>query len=260
MTVQVPPEYAGLGSALTTRQRENAENGAAHRTARRLGALFESIIPHTPLLLATYGQRTSQIVASPGVNPSPNAKQHGPFADYVGADATSIWAAATSGSPSIAVHLLACMLARAFDDPAIATSVLAELVLERQREVQKMANSSLSAAQFAAINAASQQFLREELRQLDVNARAWLRCADAAMIREHTQLQPIVNNIKLPVLGGGASLYSEVISLWKHAMAGFERFLGGEPPFLVASLPEPCVIRLRRLRPKTLSRTPGSSR
>ncbi|KAK4116767.1 hypothetical protein N656DRAFT_765665 [Canariomyces notabilis] len=231
VTVQVPPEYTGLGSALTVRRRENAENGAAHRTARRLGALFESVIPNTPRLLAVYGQRASEIVASPGVNPPPNAKQHGPFADYVGAEATSIWAAATSGSSSIAVHLLACLLARAFDDPAVATSVLAELVVERQREVEKMVNSSfsLSAAQFAAVNAASQQFQREELRQLDANARAWLRCADAAMVREHTQLQLIVKNISLPVLGGGASLYSEVISVWKHAMAGLERFLGGEP-------------------------------
>jgi hypothetical protein len=231
VTVQVPPEYTRLGSALTVRRRENAENGAAHRTARRLGALFESVIPNTPRLLAVYGQRASQIVASPAVNPPPNAKQHGPFADYVGAEATSIWAAATSGSSSIAVHLLACLLARAFDDPAVATSVLAELVVERQREVEKMVNSSfsLSAAQFAAVNAASQQFQREELRQLDANARAWLRCADAAMVREHTQLQLIVKNISLPVLGGGASLYSEVISVWKHAMAGLERFLGGEP-------------------------------
>jgi hypothetical protein len=34
----------------------------------------------------------------------------GIFSDFTGADGTSIWAAATSGSGAISVHLLACML------------------------------------------------------------------------------------------------------------------------------------------------------
>ena len=35
----------------------------------------------------------------------------GPFADLMGADGTSIWAAATSGPNAIPVLLLGCMLA-----------------------------------------------------------------------------------------------------------------------------------------------------
>lgn len=123
VTVQVPPEYSQVGSSLAVRKRDNAENGTAHRTARKLGALFESIIPHTPLLVSAYGTRASQIIATPGLNPKGSTQHHGPFVDWVGADATSIWAAATSGSHCIAVHLLACMLARAFEDPAVSTSL-----------------------------------------------------------------------------------------------------------------------------------------
>ncbi len=36
-----PPEFNALGAALTTACRKNAESGSAHKTARRLGALFE---------------------------------------------------------------------------------------------------------------------------------------------------------------------------------------------------------------------------
>ena len=44
-----------------------------------------------------------------GISEPPGSKSDGPFADHVGADSTTIWAAATSGTEAIAVHLLACM-------------------------------------------------------------------------------------------------------------------------------------------------------
>src|ERR1700722_1725491 len=114
VTLQAPAEYSAIGRALAPDRRQNAEHGKSHKTARKLGALFERLIPQAPKLFDAYGRRASEIMETPGVNP-PGTDQHGPFAAFVGADGTSIWAAATSGGASIAIHLLACLLARSFD-------------------------------------------------------------------------------------------------------------------------------------------------
>jgi hypothetical protein len=62
--VSPPKEYEGLATALSRHRRENAEEGQLHRTARRLGALFEPIIPPIPELTEAYGRRVSEIVES----------------------------------------------------------------------------------------------------------------------------------------------------------------------------------------------------
>lgn len=62
--VEAPIEYQGLRSALSKRRVEDAEQGQLHRTARRLGALFEQILPPIKKLAEVYGKRVSQIVAS----------------------------------------------------------------------------------------------------------------------------------------------------------------------------------------------------
>jgi hypothetical protein len=179
-------------------------------------------------LISTYGKRATQIIESPGGNPT-ESEQYGPFAAFVGADGTSIWAAATSGDAAIAIHMLACILARAFDDAVKATSVWAELVVERQRETKKIVESStLSVAKIAAINAANQDIPREELRQWDASARAWLQSADKVVTEERTQLQLILKNISLPVTQG-PSFYEGVVRAWTQAMVGLERLLSGEP-------------------------------
>ena len=106
--MEAPAEYRAVGESLSRQRRDIAEKGSSHITARKLGALFEQIVPSTPLLFEAYGARASSITHHPvdanGVG------QRGIFSSYVGADATSIWAAATSGRGAIAVHLLACML------------------------------------------------------------------------------------------------------------------------------------------------------
>lgn len=107
--MEAPPEFQGLGKALSRQRREVAEDGSTHITARKLGALFANEVPKTPKLLEAYGIRVSEIAGSGVINPQ-GLKQHGVFADYIGADGTSIWAAATSGRNAISVHLLACML------------------------------------------------------------------------------------------------------------------------------------------------------
>jgi hypothetical protein len=230
LKIEAPREYSGGGTALAPIRRDNAESGGMHRTARKLGALFEAVIPQAPKLVAAYGSRASEIAQMPGANPAGKNEHHGPFSAFVGADATSIWAAATSGHVSIAMHLLACLLARGFSDPGQSTSVWAELVLERQREIQRSTQDGpmLNMAQFAAASAASQPIARSELQQWDASARAWLRTADSAMQRNHIQLKLIRQNVSLPVSTGG-ELYVNVIRSWTQAMLGLERLLHGQP-------------------------------
>lgn len=227
--VEAPQEYSGVGHALAKSRRESAESGTTHRTARKLGALFEGVVPKAPGLVAAYGTRASEIIQKPGCNPAGKTEHHGPFTAFVGADATSIWAAATSGGTSIAVHLLACLLGRAFTDPAHSTSVWAELVQERQCEILRSSQGPmLDISQLAAVNAASQPIPRDELQQWDASARAWLQTADSAMQKDHCQLKLILRSTHLPVSAGG-SLYTNVVRSWTQAMGGLERLINGQP-------------------------------
>ncbi|PKY00123.1 hypothetical protein P168DRAFT_285633 [Aspergillus campestris IBT 28561] len=52
-----PKEFQPLGSALSGRRRREAEEGLHYRTARRLGVLFEDLIPSTPKLIEAFGKR-----------------------------------------------------------------------------------------------------------------------------------------------------------------------------------------------------------
>ncbi|MCJ1393488.1 hypothetical protein MMC18_006363 [Xylographa bjoerkii] len=116
-----PTEYQGLGASISHKRKRKAEDGSTHITARRLGALFADDLPSTPNLAHAYGLRVSEIAENPKLNPW-GSRSDGPLADLVGADGTSIWAAATSGKGAVAVHLLACMLARIWPGPE-ATSI-----------------------------------------------------------------------------------------------------------------------------------------
>lgn len=62
--LEVPQEYQGLRNALSRRRVENAEEGPMHRTARKLGALFEQILPPIKTLIKAYGVRVSEISSS----------------------------------------------------------------------------------------------------------------------------------------------------------------------------------------------------
>lgn len=62
--VEAPVEYQGLRSTLSRRRIENAEQGPQHRTARRLGALFEQLLPPIKTLAEAYGPRASEIAGS----------------------------------------------------------------------------------------------------------------------------------------------------------------------------------------------------
>lgn len=132
--MEAPLEYRGLGTALSTKRKRDAEEGSTHVTARKLGALFADDLPHTPNLSRAYGLRVSEIAEIPKYNPRGSVSD-GPFAEHIGADGTSIWAAATSGRGAMAVHLLACLLARMWPGPK-AISIWSEIIDARKSLLQ----------------------------------------------------------------------------------------------------------------------------
>ena len=195
--VQAPKEFDGVGSALSSARREEAENGSLHATAQKLGALFETLVPPTPSLLRVYGQRASEISQAGSLTPAAR-KLYGAFSSHAGSDATSIWAAATSRRPTaIAAHLLACFLARIWDGPQ-AVSIWVELV-QRRKEIIKAEFSRSSLIELAAIEAARQEITRAQIGEWDASARAWLRTADSVKARQHKQLKLIIDNLDAPV-------------------------------------------------------------
>ena len=225
MKVEAPVEFAGIGSALSTRRRNDAEDGVPHKTARRLGALFEQIIPSTPKLITAYGLRVSEIIKRPGVNPE-GLQKHGPFRAFVGADGTAMWAAATSGISALGMYLLASLLARAWDAKE-ACSIWVELVKGRQEDIQDSCERNCLVSDLSIL-AARQDISRHDLAIWDASTRAWLRSADQAMPWEQKQLMLILENINVP-FNGGPTTYGKVVRAWQDAMAGMENLLCGRP-------------------------------
>ncbi|KAH8777182.1 hypothetical protein BGZ57DRAFT_890833 [Hyaloscypha finlandica] len=225
MKVEAPPEYQRLGAALSTNRRQRAEIGSAHTTARKLGALFEQILPATPKLFQAYGQRASDIAESHTSTPL-RGLNTGPFAEYLGIDGTSIWAAATSGKRAIAVHLLACMLARILQGPE-AISTWVELV-ERRKQQITIDFEQYSTADTASLMAAKQELTREHLSLWDASARAWLQTCDNAHRNQQTQLRLIVNNINYPI-NNHKDTYETVIKAWVDSMIMVEGLISGVP-------------------------------
>ena len=165
---EAPKEYAGLGATLSEKRRTEAEDGSTHITARKLGALFESELPEVPKLLEAYGKRVTEIAGFEKFNPK-GSHRHGPFAEYIGAEGTSIWAAATSGSGAIAIHLLACLLARIWKDSR-AIAIWVELV-ERRRAVlqEKLVTKSLFPT--SALQASRIEVTRDQIARWDASVR-----------------------------------------------------------------------------------------
>lgn len=225
MKVEAPKEFHGLRDALSRTRRREAEEGVCHVTARTLAALFESVIPPIPRLTETYGKRVSE-VCEQLKETSQRSINLGLFADRAGADGTSIWAAATSGQGAIAMHLLACMLARIWK-PTEAVSLWVELVERRKEKIHEAYNAT-NATGISAIMAAQQLFRREQLSAWDSSARSWLQTADTTKRFQQTQLMLIINNVGLPV-NTARDPYSSVITAWTSALNAVERLLNRIP-------------------------------
>ncbi|KEY65335.1 hypothetical protein S7711_01846 [Stachybotrys chartarum IBT 7711] len=218
-------EYAPIGLALTNTRRQEAESGTIHATACQLGFLFHQLLPNTPRLLYSYGKRTSEILARPDINPE-GTENDGPFQGFIGADCTSVWAAATCGPASVGVSLLASMLSRAWGSKE-AISIWSELVEERQRQIraQIQANEIVHPHTKAAAN---RKMARSELAEWDASARSWLRRADLFMEFNHQQLRLIADNLTIPYSTGG-STFEKVTMAWINSMEVMEKLLCNHP-------------------------------
>lgn len=163
-----PAEYIGLGNHLSRKRKRAAEEGSLHTTARKLGALFIDDLPSVPHLTKAYGLRVSEIAADPKLNPA-GSSLDGALEGFIGADGTSIWAAATSGPGALQVHLLACMLARIWSGPE-AVSIWSELVAARKKVLQHKLQEG--AMHINTITAAQIDVPRDQFTQWDSSARS----------------------------------------------------------------------------------------
>lgn len=175
--VSPPAEFDGLGLSLSPRRRREAEDGHTHTVARKLAALLNDDLPPIPNLIKAYGTRASEIAENPVANPK-GTPQDGAFGDLVGADGTTIWAAATSGQNAVAIHLLACMLARIWNGPK-ATAIWAELIATRKTLLDKR----LEGTEFKMeeVTASKIQLSREQLAEWDASARCVSDFSTAAL-------------------------------------------------------------------------------
>jgi hypothetical protein len=161
--LDAPGEFKALGATISKKRKVDAEEGALHKSARRLGALFGDLLPPTDELFRAYGTRVSEISSMPSINPREGPEADGIFANHIGADTASIWAAVTSGSAAIAVHLLGCMLARIFTGLE-AISVWVELVQRQKESIRAKHGKNLySDEHSAALTAAKQDISRTDL-------------------------------------------------------------------------------------------------
>lgn len=222
--IEAQKEFHGVGTVLSSTRRKEAESGRAHITARKLGALFEPLLPSTPHLVKAYGLRASEISSSAIRNQE--LSSYGVFASQIGADGTSIWAAATSSHGAIRLHLLACILARMWDGPE-ATSIWVEIVEGRKLEIAKQFEES-NIGDLAAHLAAQQELTRIQLAEWDASARAWLRVADAVKIKQQKQLEVIIGNLNMNV-NSKPAVYGSVMQAWKVALEGMECLVSGMP-------------------------------
>ncbi|KAH9210642.1 hypothetical protein DL95DRAFT_307664 [Leptodontidium sp. 2 PMI_412] len=220
--LEAPKEFQGLGTALSKKRKHEAEQGSVHATARRLGALFADDMPPIPNLSRAYGLRASEIAENPSFNPTGGIAD-GPLAGHVGADGTSIWAAATSGRGALQVHLLACLLARMWS-ASEAIAIWSELVTARKARLEE----TLRGLEFQASSliASRIEVSHESLAEWDASARSWLRTGDKAKLLQQKQLMLIVDNIGLPV-PSHPNMFEGVMAVWKNAMLTVEKLVSG---------------------------------
>lgn len=223
--MEAPTEYQGLGECLSKRRRDAAESGSEHILARKLGALFSHTLPATPKLVRAYGIRATEIIRETSTKEPKLTMRNGAFREWTGPDATSIWAAATSGPGAIEAHLLACMLARIW--PATeAEAIWEEIIQARKQEIAKAdAMTPLWQSQELA---AKIEISKEQISRWDSSARAWLEVADTSRLKQQRQLELLIQDAATPVNQSEAT-YQSVMDAWRTALSTVEMLLEGIP-------------------------------
>ncbi|KAJ5170054.1 uncharacterized protein N7500_002837 [Penicillium coprophilum] len=234
---EAPAELQLLGKQLSRSRRQSAEDGSFHILARRLGVLFDDVLPDVPVLLEAYGTRASQIVQEMTQKTEiPKVVVDGFFGSHLGIDSTTIWASATSGKSVLRMHLLACMLARIWS-PQEATAIWADLVSHRQTAIKNKAQSGEIVDNYLARLAAAHEIDRASLGSWDASARAWLQVADQARPMQQIQINLIVNNLSVAVKSQSsnhdstskARSYDSVIPNLNRALTTLDKLICGEP-------------------------------
>ncbi|KAI0163702.1 hypothetical protein BJ166DRAFT_553179, partial [Pestalotiopsis sp. NC0098] len=223
--IDAPKEFHQFGQSLSPWRRKRAEIGSAHRTARKLGALFDQVVNPGKALVEAYGQRVSEISSSEVAAFNRNAQSR-LFKNQAGADGTAIWAAATSGQAAIAVVLLTCMLARMWDAPK-AVSIWVELIEKRKLQIEETCNGS-EPSHLAPLAAAQQTITRNEISEWDASARAWLATADKVMEAQHQRVEFVLFQLSLAV-DNSSDVFESVIRAWNTSMATMDRLIQGIP-------------------------------
>ncbi|KAL4777795.1 hypothetical protein BDW60DRAFT_202674 [Aspergillus nidulans var. acristatus] len=147
---EAPKEFSPVGDALSSIRRGSAESGVVHTTPRKLGTLFDPLLPDTPQLIKAYGSRASEIEIK--------SKIENRNTNY--------------GVSESQVHLLACILARIWESGE-ATAIWDEIVSTQKQVILAKCNESGSVDMVSWV-VAKQQIIRKELRDWDASARAWL--------------------------------------------------------------------------------------
>lgn len=225
--LEAPIEYEGVGNSISSARKHDAEAGGLHKTARKLGALFDGKAPLAPELFRAYGTRVSELCEVERLNPTGRSR-HDLFSKHVGADSTSIWAAVTSGDGAVAVHLLACMIARIFTGPQVVSLWMA-LIEKRKGEIEEeIANTTDQMKAIAAACAAQQEIRRQGIADWDSIARSWIQSADLVKVKEHSRAMLMTDASGLEV-NNESDTYRSVMQGWKDAMIAMNNLITGIP-------------------------------
>ncbi|KAJ4359621.1 uncharacterized protein N0V89_000176 [Didymosphaeria variabile] len=223
--VAAPNEYQSIGQHLSKKRKLSAEDGSIHRTARKLGALFEASLPDIPSLIRAYGLRASEVTENPEHKLS-EERRRGPLDEHVGLDGRAHWAAATSGPSALAVLLLACMIARSFTKSTEAVALWSEIVATRKILLQEQLSGP--SIHINSLTASQVEITREALAEWDASARSWLSMADKSMSRQQFKLMVIIDNLDLTVRSS-LTAYENVMEVWVDAMTTVDKLISGVP-------------------------------
>uniref|UniRef100_A0A8H7K9B7 Uncharacterized protein n=1 Tax=Bionectria ochroleuca TaxID=29856 RepID=A0A8H7K9B7_BIOOC len=222
--VEAPAEYQALGKCLTKNRLNAAESGNEHIFARKLAALFSQALPPTPNLVRIYGNRASEIVQEVASDTAKGSNNRGLFSNWLGPDATSIWAAATSGSGHLGPP--ACVYVGKNMELIGGRGYLEEMIQARKDILSKIdvSDPMKPAAHFAAqINITESQ-----ISGWDSSARAWLEVADKSKLRQQKQLLLLIENAGIPI-NDECDTYTSVLKAWTTALTAMENIASGIP-------------------------------
>ncbi|RMJ16202.1 hypothetical protein CDV36_004125 [Fusarium kuroshium] len=205
-------------------QRECDQN---YETARNLAALFQGLWPDTPNLIRAYRDRVSEIYRLARDDNSELYLAEPRFASLVGLQGITLTSPESVHRGVIQMHLLACILAHAWN-PSEAMLAWSELVEQRRQKITSDVEKGIESPFSAAAVAAEEYISSSQLGFWDCNARAWLQMTQTVLMRDQMKVEQVLKNAELPV-GKSILSYQRVIPTWLSALAALENLVLGRP-------------------------------